>query len=286
MINSNYFHLYSNGTGNLGGLTFDANGFYSSANGSKVLRVYPNPTSGFALSVGGSYIGRGFYERSGSGFRVQYRNDQLPFNVGHEGEAYVTKLSVKNEYTADTAHTLTERGQLHVDDFISCWGNVEVGFIGGTGTTNLSRGGSLYVYHNLYDSQGTTGNVVADNYIGCMGNNYGTGDIEASHDLIYGNSCHQSSDERLKKDVKDLENSEKFIYSLRPVSYRFKYNDKELHRGFIAQEVKPLVEEDSAIVGENPRTEYMTLAYTEIIADLVKTVQMQNERIKALERSA
>ncbi len=274
IVNSDYFHLMSDGTGNLGGLVFDADGFYSAVNGDKVFRVYPNPSSGFAVSVGSDTVRRIFWD----GSQWYYTTDQLPFSIGHDGEVYVTHLQVKNEYPSDSG-TPSDLGQLHVDDFISCWGNIEIGNVDGS----QFEGGSLYVYHNSADLYGDTGNVIAQNYIFCNGQNGGTGDVEASHDLIYGNACYQSSDERLKKDVKDLENSEEFIYNLRPVSYRMIDDDKKTHRGFIAQEVEKLVEDDSAIVGENPRTKYKTLAYTEIIADLVKTVQAQNERIKKLE---
>ena len=284
IINSNSFHLLSNGTGNLGGLSFDSRGFYSKENDIKILQVHPNPSDGWALSVC-ELIYRQFLEESGSILYPYYRGN-YPFAIGHEGECYITNLQVKNEYSKsgpESSPTFTKiaDGNLTVDNLIQCYGNIEIGPSEYTTSRDL-RGGSLYVRIGA-GGGGDYGNVVADNYIYATGRGSGIGDIEAAHDLIYGNSCHQSSDKRLKEDIKDLENSEEFIYSLRPVSYRFKDNDKELHRGFIAQEVEQLLEEDSAIVGENPRTKYKTLAYTEIIADLVKTVQLQNERIKALE---
>lgn len=285
IVNSSYFTLDANGKGTLGGLSFDQYGFYSEYSGDKVLRVYPNPENGFALTVG-----EGVYRIIG----YQLVGDQSNFSIGHEGEVYVTHLNVLNEY--DNHNNILDRGQLFVDDAITINGGnlyvnrrVESGqWVGGQifASDYIQCVGNIEAYPgSIYArrSTGGTGNVIADSYISATGDNGGSGDIEAYHDLIYGNACYQSSDERLKKDIQDLEDSEKFIYGLRPVSYRLIDNDEKLHRGFIAQEVEELVEGDSAIVGENSRTKYKTLAYTEIIADLVKTVQLQNERIKALE---
>ena len=224
--------------------------------------------------------------------------DQYTLSVGQEGHMYVTKLEALNEY--DSNDRITATGEINVDDRITInkgnlfvnWGTYDGQRVGGCIYAEKyiqcignieAHPGSIYARYTNESGTPVGGDIIAENYISATGDHGGSGNIEANHDLIYGNACYQSSDERLKKDVKDLEGSEEFIYSLRPVSYRFKDNDEEVHRGFIAQEVEPLVEEDSAIVGENPRTNYKTLSYTEIIADLVKTVQLQNERIKALE---
>ena len=91
-----------------------------------------------------------------------------------------------------------------------------------------------------------------------------------------------SSDRNLKHDIEELnkEESSKFIYSLKPS--KFKYNNgtsKRFHHGFIAQEVKEsLSEEDSAVYVEQ-KDGTKGLRYEEFIADLVATVQMQNERL-------
>lgn len=106
-------------------------------------------------------------------------------------------------------------------------------------------------------------------------------------------SCHsviQTSDKELKKDIESLgEESSDFIYSLRPVKYRFKDNQSErYHHGLIAQEVKESMGDDDwgLYVDKNIETGESggkALRYEELIADLIATVQLQNERIKALE---
>ena len=107
-------------------------------------------------------------------------------------------------------------------------------------------------------------------------------------------SCHsviQTSDKELKKDIESLgEESSDFIYSLRPVKYRFKDNQSErYHHGLIAQEVKESMGDDDwgLYVDKNIETGESggkALRYEELIADLVATLQSQNERIAELEK--
>lgn len=112
---------------------------------------------------------------------------------------------------------------------------------------------------------------------------YASGDVTCK-------SVIQTSDKELKKDIESLgAESSDFIYSLRPVKYRFKENQSErYHHGFIAQEVKESMGEDDwgLYVDKNLETGESggkALRYEELIADLIATVQSQNERIKALE---
>ncbi len=98
------------------------------------------------------------------------------------------------------------------------------------------------------------------------------------------------SDKRMKKDIVDL-NKEKcaeFIYSLEPKAFRYNFEEDGHHHGFIAQSVLEKAETGWDICkkmfpagnGES----YYGLAYTELIADLVATVQLQNERLRKIEK--
>ena len=110
-------------------------------------------------------------------------------------------------------------------------------------------------------------------------------------------SLTQTSDENAKNNIIELDKqkSSDFIYSLKPVS--FKYNDVQdgSHHGITTQDVKRQIyniygDSDWAVVNEpngdnfeNDQQLYQSLAYTELIADLIATVQSQNERIAELE---
>lgn len=110
--------------------------------------------------------------------------------------------------------------------------------------------------------------------------------------LVTSSSSGTSSDRRLKNAIKELDRnvSADFIYSL--IGYEFKYNNgtsDRLHHGLIAQQLKETMGDhdwgvymDGVQVGESDER-YMAIRYEELIADLIATVQSQNERIKKLE---
>lgn len=99
------------------------------------------------------------------------------------------------------------------------------------------------------------------------------------------------SDKEIKKNIQPLETkkSSDFIYALNPVEYKYKDGTSDrLHHGFIAQELHESMQEDWGVycdanidTGEKGGK---ALRYEELIADLVATVQSQNERISELEK--
>ena len=99
------------------------------------------------------------------------------------------------------------------------------------------------------------------------------------------------SDKEIKKNIQslDTQKSSDFIYALNPVEYKYKDGTSDrLHHGFIAQELHDSMKEDWGVycdanidTGENGGK---AIRYEELIADLVATVQSQNERIAELEK--
>ena len=99
------------------------------------------------------------------------------------------------------------------------------------------------------------------------------------------------SDQEIKKNIQslDTQKSSYFIYALNPVEYKYKDGTSDrLHHGFIAQELHDSMQEDWGVycdanidTGEKGGK---AIRYDELIADLVATVQSQNERISELEK--
>lgn len=115
------------------------------------------------------------------------------------------------------------------------------------------------------------------------------GDVltHTANDEIYRTAFNQTSDRRAKTEIESLDSQKatEFINSLKPVSYRFKHDDTgEIHHGFIAQEVDEIAGKWSVVNKPKDDNFMMSLRYTEIIADLVATVQEQEKRIQQLER--
>lgn len=99
------------------------------------------------------------------------------------------------------------------------------------------------------------------------------------------------SDKRMKNTISDLDKkqSSEFIYSLRAKSYRYNFEKDGFHHGFIAQDVLESVGEGwnicPQIFSNGNGEKYYGLNYTELIADLVATVQLQHEEIKELKET-
>lgn len=96
------------------------------------------------------------------------------------------------------------------------------------------------------------------------------------------------SDKRMKNTILDLDKkqSSEFIYSLRAKSYRYNFEKDGFHHGFIAQDVLKSAEKGWNIC---PRIflngngeKFYGLKYTELVADLVATVQLQHDEIEQL----
>ena len=99
------------------------------------------------------------------------------------------------------------------------------------------------------------------------------------------------SDKRLKHGVESLdrEKSTALIQSLRPCRFVYNYDQNGHYRhGLIAQEVLTAIgDEDWAICSENPDPDgntYYALDKTELIADLIATVQLQQEALEELKK--
>ena len=99
-----------------------------------------------------------------------------------------------------------------------------------------------------------------------------------------------ASDADLKTNIQslDTQNSSDFIYSLNPVEYKYKDGTSDrLHHGFIAQELHDSMQSDWGVYCDanikTGKNGCKAIRYEELIADLVATVQSQNERIKELE---
>lgn len=99
------------------------------------------------------------------------------------------------------------------------------------------------------------------------------------------------SDKRLKHGIESLdrEKSAALIQSLRPCRFIYNYDrDGHYRHGLIAQEVLTAIgDEDWAICSENPDPDgntYYALDKTELIADLIATVQLQQEELEELKK--
>lgn len=104
-----------------------------------------------------------------------------------------------------------------------------------------------------------------------------------------------SSDLRLKNSIKDLSSSlyyQNFFDNLKPKSFRYNKEDKNIHIGFIAQEVNQALKDNnlnvqdfafSELAGRPGEEAYWTLRYSEFIALNTWQIQKLKQRVTELE---
>lgn len=94
-----------------------------------------------------------------------------------------------------------------------------------------------------------------------------------------------SSDERLKKNIEDLtlDDAKRLVESVRPRKFRFKSeaHEKGERYGFIAQELREVLDDESGIEFTNSH-EYHNVHYMDFVAPLCKIAQDQQSQIELL----
>lgn len=181
-----------------------------------------------------------------------------------------------------TSSSTDNRIKLTYGNFVTNMNAMALGSTyGGKATTQVgsgsSGGGAIFVYNT--SASATISLIGSTGRITCVG-------------------LTQTSDQRAKDNIQLLNKDQcsDLIYSLEPCAFEFRETKDGGHHGFIAQSVEksvgriygsdskwsPVYTPDGE--NEDDKIRYKSLSYTELIADLVATVQRQNERIKALEQ--
>ena len=231
------------------------------------------------------------------------------FTVDNNGNVTLTKGSINlgnGSFVVDINGNVTmTKGQINIaNNFI----------VNNVGDTKIN--GSLYM-KTPYDGEGMNWKVISTKYESADDNTLYFNDMYNQPFLIYNeqsgtvfpgavtfnNNVYNStggivftSDKNSKHDVKelDLKESADFIYSQKPVSYKFNEGTSNRnHHGFIAQDVKESMGDkdwglyiDQSINDENKKGQVgsIGLRYDEYIADIVATCQYQKQQIEELQK--
>lgn len=174
---------------------------------------------------------------------------------------------------AGTSPSLTERFKFYPSGNLSCPVLHATSYIQSDGGIELRASTNYIDFHINKSTADYTARIIES----------------SSGKLTAYNSISNSSDERLKKDIKELD--DKYLHLLDKIDakqFRYKKGDEYLFAGFIAQEFEAGLQEagitDLPVV--TPPTEadaYYGLDYSQVTAILWKICQNQEQRIKELE---
>lgn len=102
------------------------------------------------------------------------------------------------------------------------------------------------------------------------------------HTTYSANGVFQTSDKRLKMNIRPLQYGLKEVMAMQPVHYNWKTApNSDLKVGLIAQEIKTLVPE---VVSGNEATENLSMNYAELVPVLVNAIKEQQIEIESLKK--
>ena len=124
---------------------------------------------------------------------------------------------------------------------------------------------------------------VAGNVAGSADNTYTLGSSGFRWSNIYYTAATQTSDRRMKTNIKPLKYGLKEVLALKPVSYNWKKTPNTNPRiGLIAQDVRKIVPE---VVNGDEKKETLGMNYAELVSVLINAVKEQQKEIDDLKKA-
>jgi len=128
----------------------------------------------------------------------------------------------------------------------------------------------------------TSGVVMKSNVLPARNNSYDLGSSSARWATIYATNSLNTSDARLKTNIRNLNYGLSAILRMRSVQYNWKDGaDRANKMGFLAQELRNVIPE--AVVG-NEATETLAINYIELIPIMVNAIKEQQQQIDELRK--
>ncbi|MFA7255954.1 MAG: tail fiber domain-containing protein [Kiritimatiellales bacterium] len=241
-------------------------------------------TSYMFLKYWGAFVGLG-YGGDGSGASLHGENDTNYAGVHMEGGAEGVDGAEFTAYHKDFPAmpvTITLVPATVVDDAVSDTGKILLDAYGDTS----SKDGYVHVWAQQSTGRGTieTKGIIrpwatATDQLGYDGRRYIC--------IYLTTSPNVSSDERLKRDIADIDGAKTLVLNLKPKQYRLKSepDDAPLHMGFVHREVVDalkLAGMGAMAVAHTGDDGMGSLVYEEFIAAQTAMIQAQQQQIEAL----
>jgi len=123
----------------------------------------------------------------------------------------------------------------------------------------------------------SNGVVMNSNVLPSSSNTYDLGSSTYRWKTIYSNNSLNTSDARLKTNIRNLNYGLSTILRMNPVKYNWKEgNDKDTKIGFLAQDLRKVIPE--VVVGDESK-ENLAVNYIELIPVLVNAIKEQQKQI-------
>lgn len=236
---------------------------------------------GLAMTIDGEIVAD--YITTGRLVGLEINNGNGTFKVDSSGNMIATKGTFSGSLNAATG---TFSGELS-----AATGTIT----DGNGTLSIS-GGDLRMCNSTHGGPGVFVNNADNSLYACWGARNSAASADGAYrevptmDVI--RAGENASDERLKKDIEDLDLNlaMQLIMSIKPKTFKFLTEPNELNFGVIAQDIRA-IEDTLGIDTENNRLCYTNKAsgmysvdYSQLIAPLIAVVQKQQKEIDSLKK--
>ena len=236
---------------------------------------------GLAMTIDGEIVAD--YITTGKLVGLEINNGNGTFKVDSSGNMIATKGTFSGSLNAATG---TFSGELS-----AATGTIT----DGNGTLSIS-GGDLRMCNSKHGGPGVFVNNADNSLYACWGARNSAALADGAYrevptmDVI--RAGENASDERLKKDIEDLDLNlaMQLIMSIKPKTFKFLTEPNELNFGVIAQDIRA-IEDTLGIDTENNRLCYTNKAsgmysvdYSQLIAPLIAVVQKQQKEIDSLKK--
>lgn len=275
------------------GVETEASGAYSTAMGigSKATTTSSTAMGTLTEASGSSSTAMGRYTKASSFVETvigQYNSDYTPVgvNVWNVADRLFVIGNGASSSIKHNALTVLKNGNVGIgSDNPAATLQIDYNSTIQSPHLSLRENGNDYARINFYTTNrptnfwsiaGYIGNTVATdrlNFYNSTGGDIlsiiGNGDV-----LVNGSVVH-TSDQRLKKDITELDYGLNEVLRLRPVSYYWKNKEPQQNRslGLIAQEVQPLLRE--LVYEDTSSQKTLSLDYSGLIPVLIKAIQEQ-----------
>jgi len=273
-------------------------------NNTEVMRVFSNSTG--SVSIGSDTLDPYSAEqlRVDGGTNDNYnligaygsRNGYLQFNIQNKNGS--GQASTDIVATADNGTENTNYVDLGINS--GSYNNGTSSLLNGANNAYLYNKGQDFVIGNASTSKSiifftggdaavnekfrinTNGIVTKSDILPSTSNTYNLGSATYRWGTIYSNNSLNTSDARLKTNIRNLDYSLSAILKMNPVQYNWKEgNDHDTKIGFLAQDLRKIVPE--AVVGDE-RKENLAINYIELIPILVNAMKEQQQQINELRK--
>lgn len=236
---------------------------------------------GLAMTMDGEIVAD--YITTGKLVGLEINNGNGTFKVDSSGNMTATRGTFSGSLNAATG---TFSGELS-----AATGTIT----DGNGTLSIS-GGDLRMCNSTHGGPGVYVNNTDNSLYACWGARNSAALADGAYrevptmDVI--RAGENASDERLKKDIEDLDLNlaMQLIMSIKPKTFKFLTEPNELNFGVIAQDIRA-IEDTLGIDTENNRLCYTNKAsgmysvdYSQLIAPLIAVVQKQQKEIDSLKK--